>query len=109
MTKTQGLGLLMALCASTSAMANLQLVQEKQCMQCHSVDKNLIGPSFKRIAFRWKGNPAAEKVLISTIQNGTREGGGRHWSATTNMPDSLERPLISPEEAKKIFVWIMGQ
>ena len=109
MKKIQGFALIMALCASTSAMANLQLVQEKQCMQCHSVDKNLIGPSFKRIAFRWKDNPAAEKLLIYTIQNGTREGGGRHWSATTNMPDSLERPMISAEEAKKIVVWIMRQ
>lgn len=109
MTKIPFFSLIVALCASTTAFADLQLVQEKQCLQCHAVDKNFIGPSFKRIAFRWNGNPVAEKMLISTIRNGTREGGGQHWSSTTNMPDAWERPMVSEEEAKKIFVWIMVQ
>lgn len=85
------------------------LVKDKQCMQCHDVDKDVVGPSFKRIAFRWKGNPAAEKMLISTIQNGTLEGGGQHWSSTTQMPNSWERPMVSKAEAKTMFQWIMRQ
>ena len=109
MTKIQGFSLIIALFASTSAFADLQLVQDKQCLQCHAVNKDLIGPSFKRIAYRWNGNPVAEKMLIATIQNGTREGGGQHWSATTNMPDSWERPLVSDAEAQKIYRWIMTQ
>ena len=109
MNKIPSFGLVVALCASTPAFADLQLVQEKQCLQCHAVDKNLIGPSFKRIAYRWKGNPMAEKMLVATIRNGTKEGGGQHWSATTNMPDAWERPLVSEEEAQKIFAWIMRQ
>ena len=109
MTKIPFFSLIVALCASHAAFANLQLVEEKQCLQCHAVDKNLIGPSFKRIAYRWNGNPVAEQMLISTIRNGTREGGGQHWSSTTNMPDAWERPMVSEQEAKKIFLWIMGQ
>lgn len=109
MTKIHTFSLFVALCASVPAWANFALVQEKQCLQCHAVAKDLIGPSFKRIAFRWQGNSVAEKMLISTIQHGTREGGGQHWSATTSMPDSWERPLVSDEEAQKIFIWIMGQ
>ena len=109
MAKIPFVGLTLALCASAPAFATLALVQEKQCLQCHAVDKDLIGPSFKRIGFRWNGNPVAEKMLISTILNGTREGGGQHWSATTYMPDGWERPLVSQEEAQKIFVWIMRQ
>jgi cytochrome c len=109
MTKIQGFSLIVALFASNGAFADLQLVQDKQCLQCHAVNKDLIGPSFKRIAYRWNGNPVAEKMLIATIQNGTREGGGQHWSATTNMPDSWERPLVSDAEAQKIYRWIMTQ
>ena len=109
MTQIPFFSLIVALCTSTTAFADLQLAQEKQCMQCHAVDKNLIGPSFKRIAFRWKDNPVAEKMLISTIQNGTREGGGQHWSETTSMPDGWERPMVNDAEAKKIFLWIMRQ
>jgi cytochrome c len=99
---------IMALGVSASAYADLNLVKDKQCLQCHAVNKELIGPSFKRIAFRWKGNPAAEQLLISTIQQGSREGGGQHWSSLTNMPDSSERPLVSHEEARQIVKWIMG-
>ncbi len=108
MAKIACVGLMMALFVSAPALANLALVQEKQCMQCHAVDKDMIGPSFKRIAFRWNGNSVAEKMLISTILNGTQEG-GQHWSSTTSMPNGWERPLVSQAEAQKIYVWIMGQ
>ena len=62
MSQTPGLWLIAGLCVSGPALADLALVQEKQCMQCHAVSQDLIGPSFKRIAYRWKGNPAAEKM-----------------------------------------------
>ena len=108
MHKHPWFGLILMLMASTHALANLKLVEEKQCLQCHAVDKPLIGPSFKRIAYRWSGNPTAEKMLLSTIQNGTREGGGQHWSETTSMPNGWERPVVSDAEAKAIYRWIMG-
>lgn len=109
MQKRQWFGLVLTLMASAPALASLQLVEEKQCLQCHAVDKTLIGPSFKRIAYRWNGNPTARKMLIATIQNGTREGGGQHWSEKTSMPDAWERPMVSDAEAQKIFEWIMKQ
>ena len=109
MTPISTLCIIAALSIGTPALADLALVQEKQCLQCHAVNKTLIGPSFKRIAFRWKGNPTAEKVLMATIQNGSREGGGQHWSETTPMPDAWERPLVSDQEAREIYAWIMRQ
>ena len=109
MSNVPGLFVMAALCVSGPALADLALVQEKQCMQCHAVNKELIGPSFKRIAYRWKGNPVAEKMLMSTIQNGTLEGGGQHWSEVAHMPDGRDRPRVSDAEAQKIFAWIMRQ
>ena len=109
MQKRQWFGLVFTLMVSAPALASLKLVEEKQCLQCHAVDKTLIGPSFKRIAYRWNGNPTAEKMLIATIQNGTREGGGQHWSETIAMPNAWERPMVSNAEAQQIFKWIMKQ
>jgi cytochrome c len=108
MAKIPRVGLIMALLASAPAFANLALVQEKQCLQCHAIDKDMIGPSFKRIAFRWNGNSVAEKMLTTTILYGTQQG-GQHWGSTTSMPNGWERPVVSQAEAQKIFVWIMGQ
>ena len=109
MSKRQWFGLVFTLMVSVPALASLKLVEEKQCLQCHAVDKNLIGPSFKRIAYRWNGNPTAEKMLIATIQNDTREGGGQHWSEPIAMPNAWERPMVSNAEAQQIFKWIMKQ
>ena len=87
--------------------ASSKLVKEKQCMQCHAVSKDTIGPSFKNIAKRWKGKEDAEKTLIATIQKGTADGGGQHWDMKAKMPDASERPLVSDAEAQKIYQWIM--
>ena len=105
----QWVSLVFAAVISVPALANLQLIEDKQCLQCHAVSKTLIGPSFKRIAYRWNGNPTAEKMLIGTIQKGTRDGGGQHWSENIAMPDAWERPVVNDAEAKKIFDWIMKQ
>jgi cytochrome c len=100
--------LIFAMGASTPVFADLNLVKDKQCMQCHDISIDRVGPSFQRIAKRWKGNPAAEKLLTSTIQQGTQEGGGQHWSSKANMPDSQERPMVSDVEAVRIVKWIMS-
>ena len=108
MDQAEKILLILMLSMSSSTFADVNLVKEKQCMQCHDITAERIGPSFQRIAKRWKGNPVAEKILTSTIQQGTKEGGGQHWSSKANMPDSQERPLVSNDEAKRIVKWIMG-
>lgn len=101
-----GLVGLLGICGS--AYADLKLVQEKQCMQCHAVDKDTIGPSFKKVKARWKGQADAEKKLIATIRMGSEAGSGLHWGKI-KMPDNSERPLVSNAEASKIVKWIMVQ
>ena len=108
MDRLEKMMLILMFSMSASAHADVQLIKEKQCMQCHDITAERIGPSFQRIAKRWKGNPVAEKLLIATIQQGTKDGGGQHWSSKANMPDSLERPLVSNDEAKRMVTWIMG-
>jgi len=108
MDRVEKILLILMLGMSTSTFADVNLVKDKQCMQCHDVTAERIGPSFQRIAKRWKGNPVAEQLLMSTIQQGTQDGGGQHWSSKANMPNSQERPLVSNDEAKKIVKWIMG-
>jgi cytochrome c len=93
----------------TPAFADAKLVQEKQCLHCHDVNADKAGPSFKKIAVRWKGQKEAEKTLVATIRKGSVEGGGQCWSMKAEMPNDRERPLISEDEAKQIYMWIMKQ
>lgn len=109
MNTVSGSILIGVLVLSAPAFATSKLVKEKQCLQCHAVSKDTIGPSFKHIAKLWKGNKDAEKSLTATIQKGSTDGGGQHWDMKAKMPDDSERPTISDAEAKKIYQWIMRQ
>lgn len=97
-----------AMAACTPAFADANLVKEKQCMQCHAVNEDGAGPSFKKIATYWKGMKNAEKTLVATIRKGSGEPGLSHWGAA-RMPDDSERPLVSEADAKKMVKWILSQ
>ena len=64
MNQISGSILIGVLMMGSPAFASSKLVKEKQCMQCHAVSKDTIGPSFKNIAKRWKGKEDAEKTLF---------------------------------------------
>lgn len=91
------------------AVADMKLVEEKQCLQCHEVAADRVGPSFKKVAAAWKGKKDAEKMLMATVRKGSKAGGGLHWAMKAEMPDETERPQVSEDEAKRIVRWIMKQ
>lgn len=96
------------LIASGPAWANAKLIKDKQCLQCHAVSEQTIGPSFKKIKQLWKGTKGAEDKLVATIRKGSVDGSGRHWGEI-KMPDDSERPLVSEREARQMVRWIMTQ
>lgn len=102
------LALVVSVGISGQALASAKLVEDKQCLQCHAIDKETIGPSFKKIHTLWKGVKGAEAKLVATIRKGSDNSGGPHWGAA-KMPDNSERPLVSEAEAKSIVKWIMKQ
>ena len=52
------------------AEAGEALVKSKNCMGCHEVDKKKVGPSFKDVAAKYKGNKEAEGKLIGALKEG---------------------------------------
>lgn len=102
------IAMLGGLIVGSHAYANAKLVEEKQCMQCHAVNKPAIGPSFQQIRSHWQGKPNAEAKLVTVISRGSEATGGPHWGLA-KMPNDSERPLVSDAEAKKIVKWIMSQ
>lgn len=51
------------------------LISKSNCKACHAIDQNSVGPSFKEIAKRYKGEPAEVERLAGKIIN----GGGGVW------------------------------
>ena len=53
--------------ATGSASASEALAKTSGCMTCHSIDTKKMGPSFKEVAAKYKGNAAAEGKLVQEL------------------------------------------
>lgn len=91
-----------------AAIASEKLATEKQCVQCHKVNEDWAGPSFHRIAQKWKGRADARTVITATIQGGSDATSGPHWGMV-RMPDGAERPRVTNAEAVELADWILKQ
>ena len=91
---------LLGVCFVTSALANKELAQSKNCLACHAVDNKVVGPAFKDVAAKYAGNKAALAMLDAKIM----AGGGGVWGAVP-MPAN---PQVKDAEAKQLVDWILG-
>jgi len=54
-----------------SAMAvEMPAIAKAKCAMCHSIEKRVVGPAWKNVAAKYRGNPDAEKTVISHITSG---------------------------------------
>jgi cytochrome c len=48
------------------------LAKKNDCFKCHAVDKTKKGPSYKKVALKYKGKPEGEAALIKNITTGPK-------------------------------------
>ncbi|MBK6715666.1 MAG: c-type cytochrome [Burkholderiales bacterium] len=83
------------------AFASQELAQKKNCMACHAVDKKLVGPAYKDVAAKYKGDKGAEAKLAEKVM----KGGVGTWGQVP-MPAN---PQVSKEEAATLVKWVLSQ
>ncbi len=81
------------------ALADQALAQAKNCMACHAVDNKVVGPAYKDVATKYKGDKAAVDKLASKII----KGGAGVWGPVP-MPANAQ---VNEAEAKKLAVWVL--
>ena len=59
--------LAMGVLAAGSANASEALAKTDGCLTCHAVDTKKMGPAFKEVAKKYKGNAAAEGKLVEAL------------------------------------------
>ena len=96
-----------ALAASGPALADARLAEQKQCLQCHAVDRTVIGPSFQTIKAIYQRMENREAKLIAVIKHGNDANLGPHWGPA-RMPNEAERPFVSDREARQLARWILS-
>lgn len=86
--------------ASNGAFASAELAKEKNCLACHAVDNKLVGPGYKEVAAKYKGDKSAEDKLAQKIM----KGGSGVWGQIP-MPAN---PQVSAAEAKTLAKWVLS-
>ncbi len=56
-----------AVAAEVDAEAAQKLAKKNNCFKCHAIDKTKKGPSYKKIAAKYKGKPEGEDKLIENF------------------------------------------
>jgi cytochrome c len=95
------LGASAALAASSAAMASPELAKKHACFACHALDKKLVGPSYKDVAGKYRGDKGAEARLVDKVKKGSQGTWGQvPMPPNTAVPDGDVRTLVK---------WILSQ
>jgi cytochrome c len=89
-----------AVSAPAFADPGADLAQKKNCLACHAVDKKVVGPAYKDVAAKYKGDKTAVAKLADKVQ----KGGVGVWGQVP-MPANP----ITPDEAKTLVTWVLSQ
>lgn len=90
-----------ALLFSGVAAADLELAKKSGCLACHSVDKKIVGPAWKDVAAKYKGDANAKATLIEKV----KKGGKGNWGPTPMPPYS---PRVADADIEKLVDFVMG-
>lgn len=77
----------------------LDIAQKNACLACHAVDHKVVGPSYKDVAAKYKGNSKAADILMKKVKT----GGSGVWG-TAAMPPSP----IKDADLKIVIDWILA-
>jgi cytochrome c len=87
------------LAQAPQAPKELTLAQQENCMSCHSVSRQFMGPSFHDVAARYASHTDASTYLARKIQ----EGSAGVWGPVP-MPANTQ---VTDDEASSLANWIL--
>lgn len=52
------------------AQSGMEVLKAKGCLNCHEMDKKKVGPAYKDVAAKYKGDKGAEAKLVDKLKEG---------------------------------------
>jgi cytochrome c len=102
--RNRSLALLFAAAAAApAAFADepLALAKKYNCMACHAVDTKKIGPAYKDVAAKYKGNADAEAKLVAKVKT----GGSGAWGTMAMPPNAA----VPDADVRALVHWVLEQ
>ncbi len=76
-----------------------QLANQKGCLACHQIDKQLVGPAWIEVSKKYTEKDIPN--LVNSILNGSMGKWGQ-------VPMPANKGLVTEEEAKKLAEWVIS-
>jgi cytochrome c len=78
----------------------LALATSSGCMACHQLEAKVIGPAYKEVAAKYKGDAAAVDMLVSKVKS----GGVGTWGQIPMPPNAH----VSDDDIRAIVDWVLS-
>ena len=78
----------------------LELAKASGCTACHAIDNTIVGPAYKDVAAKYRGEPRAARMLIEKV----RKGGQGVWGSVAMPP----QPQVSESDLTTLVEWILS-
>ena len=80
--------------------AGEKLVRANDCVSCHAVAKKVVGPAYRDVAKKYRGQSDAVQKLSQKI----REGGSGDWGQVLMTP----HPMLTLGQLREMLTWILS-
>lgn len=85
--------------AAVDAAKAIDLAQKNACLSCHSADHKVVGPAYKDVATKYKGNAKALDLLMKKVKT----GGSGVWG-----PMAMPPSAIKEADLKVVIEWVLA-
>jgi len=86
--------------AMPAAQASEALLKKYNCTACHAIDRKLVGPAYKDVAKKYRGQKDAAAMLARKVKN----GGKGAWGQVPMPPN----PAVPDADLKKMLSFILA-
>ena len=83
---------------ATPVLADEALAKKHNCTACHAIDKKLVGPAYKDVAAKYKGQDVAAK-----LEDKVKKGGSGVWGPIPMPPNAA----VPDADIKKLVDWVL--
>jgi len=93
------------LLSAQAAHADLDIAKKSGCLACHGVEKKIVGPGWKDVAAKYKGDAGAKAALVAKVKKG---GKGNWTSITGGVPMPPYSPRVSDANIDTLVDFILA-
>ena len=79
----------------------LALAKKSGCLACHSIEKKVVGPAWKDVSAKYKGDASMKAKLIDKV----KKGGKGNWGQVPMPPYS---PRVADADIEKLVGFVLS-